>query len=67
VLHLAELRRRLADELEVAATDLTSADLAYQLLRLPYQQLFSTTAGFDDLVDVLDVLITTDAIIGFHQ
>ena len=69
VLHFTELRKRLANELEVAATDLTSADLAYQLLRLPYQQLFGTPpAGQGPRFDqMLDVTVTIDDIIGFHS
>jgi hypothetical protein len=70
VLHLTELRTRLANKLEVAATDMTSADLAYQLLRLPYQQQFGTPppgqGGRPSFQDVLDVVVSFDQMVAFH-
>lgn len=66
VLHLSELRRRLTTNHQtVVGPTLTSAELALQLLRYPYQQRFGASPAGTGLSAVLDTLYTTADIRGW--
>jgi hypothetical protein len=65
VLHMTELRRRLALEPELGPT-LTSAETALQLLRFPYRQLFGPQPGVD-FGELLDSLFTIDDLTGWLE
>lgn len=68
VVHLTELRRLLAAELGVAAAGLTSADLAYHLLRKPYRQDFGRSSGPQPtLGDVFHVVVDRDLLLELHR
>lgn len=68
VLHLTELRSRLANELEVATADVHSARLAYHLLRLPYRQIFGPVPGGGIVLgDLFDVAIGSDHVLSWSQ
>ncbi|MGI8758654.1 MAG: hypothetical protein ACR2K0_05055 [Acidimicrobiales bacterium] len=67
VLHMTELRKRIADEIgALPAPQHTSADMAYQLLRKPYRQDFGTSTGSEPGLDaVLDVIVGPIQLIEF--
>ena len=65
VLHLTELRRRLTtNHGSVVGSTLSSAELALQLLRYPYQQRFGTVAG-GSLEAVLDTAFSFEELSGW--
>lgn len=67
VLHLTALRERLADEVGSAA-GLSSADLAYHLLRKPYRQDFGRSSGPQpSFGDLFHVVVDQAVILEMHR
>jgi hypothetical protein len=73
VLHLTELRRRLAAELGAPAGNLTSADLAFHLLRRPYRQDFGQSGGGGGggrgptIDDLFHVVVDRELLLELHR
>jgi hypothetical protein len=68
VLHLTELRSRLAHEIEMSISDVHSGRMAYHLLRLPYRQIFGPVPGGGIVLgDLFDVTIGSDRVLSWNE